>query len=77
MGLCRRCPTVSGGKTYISGLDEYHRNKKKLWEEFVRCQSLYGEVCEAYFEKKKNTKTESVFSEIHMIWKGSVRLLVG
>lgn len=62
-GLVPSLPDCERRETYISGLDEYHRNKKKLWEEFVRCQSLYGEVCEAYFEKKKNTKTESVFSE--------------
>ena len=41
----------------------YRRNKRKLYEEFARCQTLYGEVCEAYFEKRKNAKTELVFSE--------------
>ena len=47
----------------ISGLADYRRNKRKLYEEFARCQTLYGEVCEAYFEKRKNAKTELVFSE--------------
>ena len=62
-GLIPVMPDCGQRELYLSGLADYRRNKRKLFEEFVRCQTLYGEVCEAYFEKRKNAQTELVFSE--------------
>ena len=62
-GLIPVMPDCGQRELYLSGLADYRRNKRKLYEEFARCQTLYGEVCEAYFEKRKNAKTELVFSE--------------